>query len=155
MTIWETAERLPVLVDAGYSSGHECPKRPAKSFARVVLVKVNKAGWPNWDVQFGIGALAAGECLGGRKCRTDGDPVVPMVLRRQPAGPGRYAWGWTCFVCGWCHWQNKTPDDWFASLTDWTGRSLDAADNLGLIWIDGKPWRTDRAQQEGRLTQQT
>lgn len=142
-----------MLPDAGYSSGHECPKRPAGAFARVVLVKVNKAGWPNWDVGYGIGALAAGECLGGRDCRVDRESVVPMVLRRQPAGPGRYAWGWTCLVCGWCHWQTKTPEAWFASLGDWTGSSLDVSDELGLVWIDGKPWRTDRAQQEGKLAE--
>ncbi|WP_419946335.1 hypothetical protein [Candidatus Poriferisodalis sp.] len=79
------------------------------------------------------------------------DPVVPMVLRRQPAGRGRYAWGWTCLVCGWCHWQSKTPNVWFESLTDWTGRSLDVRADLGLVWIDGVPWRSDRAEQEGML----
>lgn len=56
MSMWETADKLPTLPDAGYSSGHECPKGPAGAFARVVPVKVNKAGWPNWDVGYGIGA---------------------------------------------------------------------------------------------------
>ncbi len=84
VSVRETAETLPVLADAGYSSGHECPERRAGGFARVVLVKVNKAGWPNWDVQHGIGALAAGECLGGSACRIDGTQLCRWCCGASP-----------------------------------------------------------------------